>query len=118
LLDEAPAASAVAGVDHREVVVDYLPYARSVRVHASARWGRKEIAIMMIEIFDKVIAEALEAPNGSFELRPPTHVVAKYTWRARVPGKGVYLGRVDGDDTKDGWDCLVFDHPDTFIPEN
>jgi hypothetical protein len=72
----------------------------------------------MIEIFDKVIAEALEAPDGCFELRSPVHVVAKYTWSARIPGRGVYLGRVDECTGEDGEYCLIFDNPDTFIPEN
>lgn len=72
---------------------------------------------MMNEIFDKVIAEALADPDGCFELRPPTHVVAKYTWSARVPGKGVYLGRVDDHVGEDDLYSFIFDHPDTFIPE-
>ena len=84
----------------------------------------------MIDLFYRLIAEAIEHPGGSFEILAPqqeNHTVGKYTWRARIPGRGVYMGRVDeyqNENSETGeivgtyGDCLVFHWADTFIPEN
>lgn len=76
----------------------------------------------MVETFDRVIAAVLGHPNGCFELRSPRDVLEKYTWSARIPGQGIYMGRVRECygcyDDEESQDCLVLDHPETFIPEN
>jgi hypothetical protein len=78
---------------------------------------------LMFEPFEWVIAEALEHPDGCVEILAPSpdHFWEKYRWRVRIPGRGVFMGRVDGYDTeKDetAGNCLVFDWADTFVPEN
>jgi hypothetical protein len=80
--------------------------------------GKKESAIMMCEIFDRVLAEALKQ-DGHVELRLalPIHVASQYTWSARIPGRGVYMGRAYGCYGEDGEQAIAFEHPDTFIPE-
>jgi hypothetical protein len=79
--------------------------------------------MLLCETFEKVIAEALGHPDGCVEILAPLpdHFLAKYTWRARIPGRGVYMGRVDeyhNENDETVQDCLVFDWADTFIPEN
>jgi hypothetical protein len=73
----------------------------------------------MIEIFDRVIAEVL-ALDSHVGLRSalPIHVASHYTWSARIPSRGVYMGRVDECTGEDGEYYLVFENPDTFIPED
>jgi hypothetical protein len=40
------------------------------------------------------------------------------TWRVRLPGHGVYLGRADKYTDEHGEEFLAMADPHTFIPEN
>ena len=74
----------------------------------------------MVEIFDKVLNEALKDPNGCVEIRSagPNDAPWKFTWRARVAGRGVFVGRADKCWGEDGEECIAFDHPHSLIPED
>ena len=48
----------------------------------------------------------------------PIHADAQYTWRARVPGRGVYMGKADEYTDENGEKHIAMANPDTIIPEN
>jgi hypothetical protein len=79
-----------------------------------------KVAIMMVEIFDRVLAKAL-AVGSHIELRPALeeHFLWRYTWSTRIPGRGVYMGGANEHyDEVERVSAIAFDNPDTFIPEN
>jgi hypothetical protein len=87
-------------------------------------WGRKEVVIM-IPIsgirFDQLLADAIERdPHGRIELLTalPIHPDAQYTWRVRVPGRGVYMGPADEHTDEKGEKHMALADPDTLMPEN
>lgn len=70
---------------------------------------------------EKLMAEARKLdPSGGVELMSPLpiHPDAQYTWRTRVPGRGVYMGRADEYTDENGEKYIAMDDPDTIIPEN
>jgi hypothetical protein len=70
---------------------------------------------------DKLMADAIELdPKSRIQLLSalPIHPDAKYTWRTRVPGRGVYMGEADEYTDEDGEKYIAMADPDTFIPEN
>jgi hypothetical protein len=68
--------------------------------------------------FDQVMDEL--SPNGRIEVWSPVpiHPDAQFTWRGRVPGRGVYLGAADEYTDEKGEKFMTFADPDAFIPEN
>jgi hypothetical protein len=82
--------------------------------------GKVAILNEIYELFDKVVAEAL-AVGGHIEVRPALekHFPREYTWFARIPGRGVYMGPArEHYDEVERVSAIAFEHPDTFIPEN
>jgi hypothetical protein len=71
--------------------------------------------------FDTLMAEALSLdPKGRVELLSalPIHPDAQYTWRTRLPGRGVYMGEADEYTDENGEKYIAMADPDTIIPEN
>jgi hypothetical protein len=91
------------------------------RARAGVMGEKGKVAIIMYEIyelFERVITEAL-ALGSHIELRPALekHFPREYTWSARIPGRGVYMGQASNCYGEDGERCIAFEHPDTFEPE-
>ncbi len=72
-------------------------------------------------MFDQLLADSRERdPHGHVELLTalPIHPDARYTWRVRVPGRGVYMGPADQYTDEKGEEQIALANPDTLIPEN
>lgn len=70
---------------------------------------------------DQLMADGAERnPHGRVEVLTalPIHPDAQYTWRVRVPGRGVYMGPADEYTNEKGEKYISFANPDTLIPEN
>jgi hypothetical protein len=91
---------------------------------SDAGWGRKEVVIMIPItgiMFDQLLADAVERdPHERVELLTalPIHPDAKYTWRLRVPGRGLYMGPADDYTDDKGEEQIALANPDTLIREN
>lgn len=71
--------------------------------------------------FDQILVDSAERdPQARVELQTalPIHPDAQYTWRARVPGRGVYMGPADEYTDENGERHIALADPDTLIPEN
>jgi hypothetical protein len=72
----------------------------------------------VFEPFDNVIKEALEL-GGHIEIRPAieNHFPWEYTWSARIPGRGVYMGKAFRCWGEDGERCIACERANLFEPE-
>jgi hypothetical protein len=78
---------------------------------------KRECEMLLKTILDEA---AERDPGGSVEIisDQPGSPNAKLTWRIKMRGQGLYMGRADEYTDEKGEKFIALADPDTFIPES